>query len=258
MIMILALLIIAGFLNSSLSLLTPRSKTFSFRSASALANFDYKSENKLPWIEEGYNTWQWRGNKINYLEVGGQTGDRKPPLLLIHGFGASAFHWRYNVPELARKYHVYAIDLLGFGLSDKPIQDYSADVWKDQVLDFIAEVMDTSNDAAVVAGNSLGGFTALFASADSRATRDNLIKGCILINAAGRFRSPDVDATKTEKPQWMQTIAAAFQRFVIGLSFIYTKQPARIAQVLRQVYPIDPTNVDDELVKSIQYPVSDE
>jgi pimeloyl-ACP methyl ester carboxylesterase len=58
----------------------------------------------------------------------------KPPLLLIHGFGASVYHWRYNIPALSEKYHVYALDLLGFGLSDKPVQDYPAEVWKDQVL----------------------------------------------------------------------------------------------------------------------------
>jgi len=48
--------------------------------------------------------------------------------LVYSGFGASSYHWRYNIPELARQYHVYAIDLLGFGFSDKPIQDYDASV----------------------------------------------------------------------------------------------------------------------------------
>jgi hypothetical protein len=36
---------------------------------------------------------------------------------------------------------VYAIDLLGFGLSDKPIVDYSAELWRDQALAFIEEVV---------------------------------------------------------------------------------------------------------------------
>jgi pimeloyl-ACP methyl ester carboxylesterase len=40
-------------------------------------------------------------------------GDSGPPVLLIHGFGASAYHWRYQVPSLARNHRVYAIDLLG-------------------------------------------------------------------------------------------------------------------------------------------------
>lgn len=61
--------------------------------------------------------------------LGGQ-----PALVLIHGFGASVYHWRYNIPALVAKgYRVLALDLLGFGLSDKPIIEYSAETWRDQV-----------------------------------------------------------------------------------------------------------------------------
>ncbi len=40
-------------------------------------------------------------------------GDSGPVVLLIHGFGASVYHWRYNVPELSKHARVYAIDCLG-------------------------------------------------------------------------------------------------------------------------------------------------
>lgn len=47
--------------------------------------------------------------------------DDAPPILLIHGFGASVGHFRKNFPALVGEgYRVYAIDLLGFGASDKP------------------------------------------------------------------------------------------------------------------------------------------
>ena len=42
----------------------------------------------------------------------------------MHGFGASAYHWRYNIPELAKRHRVYAVDLLGFGWSTKALVDY--------------------------------------------------------------------------------------------------------------------------------------
>lgn len=225
----------------------------------SLDSFDHYTENKLPWIQSGYKSWTWRGNKINYVDLGGDSA--KPPLLLIHGFGASVYHWRYNIPTLARDYHVYAIDMLGFGLSDKPIIDYNAEVWRDQVLDFIEEiVMKRQNGPrtpCTVAGNSLGGFTALYAAASQRAHKDNLINGCILLNAAGRFKPSEPVSESAPQPQWIQNIQAAFKRFIIGLSFVYTKQPARIAQVLRQVYPVDARNVDDDLVDSIQFPAQD-
>ena len=109
-----------------------------------LGNFDYKIDSKLPWVPNGYKSWKFQGHNVNYIDVGNDGDKKKPPLLLIHGFGASIYHWRYNIPVLARDYHVYAIDLLGFGLSDKPIIDYSAELWRDQALAFIKEVVSTS------------------------------------------------------------------------------------------------------------------
>lgn len=174
---------------------------------------------------------------------------------MYSGFGASSYHWRYNIPELARKYHVYAIDLLGFGFSDKPIQDYDASVWKDQVVDFTQQVIlngeEDSTKKVSIAGNSLGGYTAMYACSDDR-IKDS-IAGCILLNAAGRFKDLEAEEKKDPNPI-IEAVSAAIQRFVIACSFIYTKQPARIEQILRNVYPIDDSNVDSELVESIQTP----
>jgi pimeloyl-ACP methyl ester carboxylesterase len=52
---------------------------------------------RLPFKADGYSFWTWRGRRIHYVEQGsGQ------PIVLIHGFGASAFHWRsaYEWPYL--------------------------------------------------------------------------------------------------------------------------------------------------------------
>lgn len=221
-----------------------------------ILQFDYLNEEKLPWSPSGYHSWNWRGYKINYVHLGGEDkSDQKPPLVLIHGFGASVYHWRYNLPVLARKFNVFAIDLLGFGLSDKPILDYTADIWRDQVLDFTKEVVlpFSHNQPCVIAGNSLGGFTALYAASDSRAVEEQLFNGCILLNAAGSFRPLD---GSIDKPQSaiMRKVTEVLQRFVVSLSFIYTKQPTRIEQVLKQVYPVNRSAVDRELVASIEHP----
>lgn len=45
---------------------------------------------RLEFKPEGYNFWTWRGHKIHYVVQG-----EGPPVVLIHGFGASAFHWRF-------------------------------------------------------------------------------------------------------------------------------------------------------------------
>ncbi len=71
-------------------------------------------------------------------------GDRNAkPLLLIHGFGpgASSYEWRKNVDALSAQFRVYAIDLLGFGLSDRPAIDYTAETFADLIGDFVKEVI---------------------------------------------------------------------------------------------------------------------
>lgn len=90
-------------------------------------------------------------------------GDSGSPILLVHGFGASAYHWRYNIPELAKKHRVFAIDLLGFGWSDKALVDYSSNVWSEQLGDFIKEVVNDGK--VIIAGNSLGGYNSLATAA---------------------------------------------------------------------------------------------
>ncbi len=53
---------------------------------------------------------------------------------------------------------MYAIDLLGFGASDKPPLAYSTELWRDQVLDFLADFVDAP---AVLVGNSIGSLVSL-------------------------------------------------------------------------------------------------
>ncbi|CAA9384652.1 MAG: hypothetical protein AVDCRST_MAG74-613 [uncultured Pyrinomonadaceae bacterium] len=58
------------------------------------------------------------GATVHYQEFGDKTN---PTLLLIHGYTASTYVWRTVAPQLAaRNFHVVAVDLLGFGYSDKP------------------------------------------------------------------------------------------------------------------------------------------
>ena len=77
-------------------------------------------------------TWIWQGHQIRYAVEGAGR-----PLILIHGFGASMGHWRKNIPVLAEAgYKVFAIDLLGFGRSDKALIPYSVELWEEMLADF--------------------------------------------------------------------------------------------------------------------------
>ncbi|KFK30279.1 hypothetical protein AALP_AA7G240500 [Arabis alpina] len=203
---------------------------------------------RLAYKPEGYNFWEWKGHKIHYVVQG-----EGLPIVLIHGFGASVFHWRYNIPELAKKYKVYALDLLGFGWSDKALIEYDAMVWTDQVIDFMKEVV---KEPAVVVGNSLGGFTALTVAVGL----PEQVTGVALLNSAGQFASEsrkreEVDETVITK-FIVKPVKEIFQRVVLGFLFWQAKQPSRIESVLKSVYK-NTANVDDYLIESISKPATD-
>jgi hypothetical protein len=48
------------------------------------------TNDRLPWLFTGYSEWTWRGHKINNVQLGDPS---KPAILLIHGFGASVYHF---------------------------------------------------------------------------------------------------------------------------------------------------------------------
>src|SRR5215472_3818147 len=84
--------------------------------------------------------FSWKYGEVFY-KVKGDRDAR--PLLLIHDFGpgASSYEWRKNVDVLAEHFHVYVIDLLGYGISDRPVIDYTAETFTDLIGDFINEVI---------------------------------------------------------------------------------------------------------------------
>jgi pimeloyl-ACP methyl ester carboxylesterase len=82
-----------------------------------------------------------------------------PPVLLIHGFGASTYTWRHIAPELARSHRVIAVDLKGFGQSDKPFDERYSVFDQAELLTQLIEEHDL-RDLTVV-GHSYGGGIAL-------------------------------------------------------------------------------------------------
>jgi len=82
----------------------------------------------------------------------GQTGR---PVVLVHGFGSSTYTWTRVLDALAPGHRVYALDLKGFGLTDKPKDgQYHMDAYTRHLLGFL-DVMKL--DRPVLVGHSLGG-----------------------------------------------------------------------------------------------------
>jgi pimeloyl-ACP methyl ester carboxylesterase len=60
------------------------------------------------------------GTRVRYLDVG-----QGPVVVLLHGFASSIENWTAVIPELKKGHRVLAIDLKGFGWTDRPVGDYS-------------------------------------------------------------------------------------------------------------------------------------
>lgn len=101
--------------------------------------------------------------------------DNNPNLILIHGFGNNLHSWRSITPLLSEHYNIFALDLLGFGLSDKPTDyDYS-NVNQAKTVGEFADALKL--DSFIVGGHSLGGAIGLHVAMNNKKT-----KGLILFN----------------------------------------------------------------------------
>ncbi|MDJ0593243.1 MAG: alpha/beta fold hydrolase [Pleurocapsa sp. MO_226.B13] len=194
--------------------------------------------------------WQWRDNSIYYVSAGKQQSDL-PALLLVHGFGASTDHWRKNIAQLQEDFQVWAIDLLGFGRSAKPKQEYSGNLWREQLHDFITEVI---GKPTVLAGNSLGGYASLcVAAAYPQSTA-----GLILLNSAGPFSDTTTQSNQKSKSNFggKLTRSILLQPWASFLLFQYVRRRSVIRKTLNQVY-YDRSAVTEQLVEDIYRPSCD-
>lgn len=194
--------------------------------------------------------WQWRGQSIYYVQAGQRRADR-PPLVLIHGFGASTDHWRKTIAGLQTEFEVWAIDLLGFGRSTKPNWDYSGDLWRNQLHDFITEVVQRP---VVMVGNSLGGYVALCVGAECT----DAVTGVALLNSAGPFTETDPRPQPNPLREMMgQSLQFLFrQDWASFLLFKYVQQRSVIRQTLSKVY-LDQSAITDQLIEEIYRPSCD-
>lgn len=114
------------------------------------------------------------GLTLRYREWGSKQANRAS-LLLIHGFGNSLQSFRTLAPLLAQTHHVIAIDMIGYGLSDKPVDyDYHNGP---QALMLIRAAHQLGLDHIVYVGHSLGGAVALQA-----VVQDERAGGLVLLN----------------------------------------------------------------------------
>lgn len=202
-----------------------------------------------------YQFWTWKPNNNQAFTIAYQKqGDQGIPVILIHGFGAGTFHWRKNIPDLASNAQVYAIDLLGFGKSDKPSPNieanYTFETWGQQILDFCREVV---GGPALLVGNSIGCIAAMQAAVDG----PEWIKGVALLNCSLRLLHDRKRATQPFYKQFAPLLQNILQYKPIGNWFFnQIAQPKTVKKVLLQAYKRS-ESVTDELVNYLLEPAQD-
>jgi pimeloyl-ACP methyl ester carboxylesterase len=165
------------------------------------------------------------GRRISYVDVGDG-----PTVLLLHGLGHSTHGWRKVIAPIASAgYRVMAVDLPGFGYSDRP-GDYSLAHY----IDFVAHWLDLHCiERAALIGNSMGGaITAAFAG-----THPERAAAAVLVDPGGFGR----------EVSWLLRLA--------GLRVVRSAMGLRVSawqvrRALRLIFA-DPSRIEDEDVRRI-------
>jgi pimeloyl-ACP methyl ester carboxylesterase len=211
-----------------------------------------------------YKYWRWHGFLCRYAQYG---SPRNEGMLLIHGFGASSSQWTGTMQHL-EEYHILAPDLIGFGHSEKPPLTYTQYLWESYTASFHKEVAHHW-ESFVVGGNSIGGYTSMGVAADDTANETHVsasgapgsgrCAGVILMNSAGQIKKREEidekhvtmaqvtsgDALPKCSPPLPGTAARVF-----GNGLLWYLRP-RIQSICKNLYPTNPSAVNENLVKSI-------
>jgi pimeloyl-ACP methyl ester carboxylesterase len=115
-------------------------------------------------------------------------------MLLVHGFGAAIGYWRCNIEALSAGHTVYALDLLGFGASEKVVARYGIELWAEQVYDFWQTFI---RKPVILVGNSLGSSVCLLLAA----LYPDMVAGLVMLNLP--------DGSVLDTPAWVRSLGVA-------------------------------------------------
>jgi pimeloyl-ACP methyl ester carboxylesterase len=175
--------------------------------------------------------------RCRYVEFG---DDANPPLVFIHGYGAMWQHWNRNIPAFEKDYKIYALDLLGFGESEKPNAQYGLSLWAKQIEAFL-QFKQLSK--IILIGHSMGGASSLWFANE----HPERICALVLVDASGIF--PDEVGT------FERVLYRAVGSPIIGEAmFMLFANEFGARQSLVPTY-LDTAQVTDELVAQFAKPL---
>ena len=193
--------------------------------------------------------WVWRGWRTRYTFIRPhEHSPQETPMILLHGFGASIGHWRQNLEVLGDCHTVYALDMLGFGASQKAPANYSVQLWVNQVYDFWRVFI---RKPVVLVGNSIGSLISLAAAA----THPEMVQGVVMMSL------PDPSLEQEAIPAFLHPVVAAIKNAIASPLLLKPLfHIVRRPNVLRRWAAIAYANaeaVTDELIDILAGPPQD-
>jgi pimeloyl-ACP methyl ester carboxylesterase len=172
------------------------------------------------------------GKKVHYVEAG-----NGPPIILIHGFLYHTVMWKKNIDALAEKFKVYAIDLWGWGYSERSKEnDYSFERYGKQIVGF----MDALNiKKATLVGQSMGGGISVYVAAH----HPERVERLILVDPA-------------VIPYPMTTIGKIYQLPFVGEFMNAIPGDALMKNNIRTIWFYDKNKATEEYCQEVLQPLS--
>mgnify|MGYP001053373472 CR=1 FL=1 len=190
--------------------------------------------------------WYWRGWRIRYTHLAETPGtENETPFLLLHGAGSSLEQWRENLTALAKERPVYAVDLLGFGGSQKVAAELNTDLWVAQTAAFCQTFFQ---QPVVLMGHSLGALVAL----QMTTSYPEQVSELVMLT---------LPAARQELAGSAAKIGAVVERWfasplLIRPLFRLARSPKIIRKVLTALSQ-DPSRIDDALIQSFVRPTQE-
>jgi pimeloyl-ACP methyl ester carboxylesterase len=180
--------------------------------------------------------YPWKYGDVFYTMQGAREAK---PLVLVHGLGpgASSYEWRRNIEALAQDFRIYALDLLGFGLSDRPAIAYEPQIFSDLLSDFLREAVRAP---ALVVARGLSGAYAIADAYRHPSSYERLV-----------LVSPPETMLEEPSPSPLRVAMRFGLRLPLAGQFAYNLLTTRRA--IRNYYEerayYDPSLISDELIE---------
>ncbi|XP_051261263.1 1-acylglycerol-3-phosphate O-acyltransferase ABHD5 [Dicentrarchus labrax] len=171
------------------------------------------------------------GNRLWTLTFSSDHLKDKTPMVLLPGFGGGVGLWAQNLDALSQRRPVFALDLLGFGQSSRPLFSTDAQEAEEQFVESIEQWRaQVGLESMVVLGHNLGGYLAVSYSIKY----PGRVKHIVLVEPWGFPERPNTVEADRPIPVWIKALGAMFSPFnpLAGLRLVGPLGPT-LVQTLR-------------------------